>query len=554
LYVCIGNAIKYEKLIVQQPKLLIFNYVYAIFINIVLKMNNMKPLYFSLQILVIVLFCNSVSFAQNTWNLVGQDNSTRSINVLSKIINNKIYVPSFSINWNDIPPYVQVSLTNYNFNGEIIFDSLYGNVNQTFALSPSSFGSTYNQGTFCFAGDLRYPINNSSKRGFLALDTLNVTKMQYISPFNFDSTVSFGGISHIKKIGDKYFIVSTFQHPDPYQWANDNWCSWNILELLDEAGNVVASRTIGGGINQQDYQYNCNSVHYFDNHYYAIVNKLNYRQWQTSPTDLVIYKLDTLLNVVSSYSTTNGNWYNSNSSVTFGNGDFVVGGIYVDARDNEYDFWQKKYLRKYDKNLNIIWTKYFGSRNQNTGISKLIITSDGHIAGTGTDGLLTDTIGMHITGCIFKFTENGDSVWMHNYQAMDSPIYGDVNVLLDIDEIIDGGFVACGYGDETNNGNLKRGWLIRVDDNGCLTSDCVSSAKEIENIKDFFVYPNPSNEILNITNSNQISFYHIFQFDGKLVEQGNTFPINVSEFSNGLYFLRINTKSNLVINQKIIKQ
>jgi hypothetical protein len=157
-----------------------------------------------------------------------------------------------------------------------------------------------------------------------------------------------------------------------------------------------------------------------------------------------------------------------------------------------------------------------------------------------------DTIG-HIAGCIFKFSSDGDSIWMHNYQAMDSPIYGDFNILLDIDEMPDGGFVACGYGDEINNGNLKRGWLIRVDDNGCLTSDCVSSVKEIENIKDFFVYPNPSNEILNITNSNQISFYHIFQFDGKLVEHGNTFPINISEYSTGLYFLQINTKTNQVI-------
>lgn len=504
--------------------------------------------------MAIFLFCHSVSYAQNTWSLVGQDNSTRCINVLAKTLNNKIYAPSFSINWNDIPPYVQISLTQYNFSGEIVSDSLYGNSNQTFALSASSSSSSFNQGTFCFAGEVRYPVNNTSKYGFLALDSLNNTKMEYISPFNYDTTISFGGISHVKKHENKYLIISGLQHPAPYQWANDNWCAWNVLQLLDTLGNVVASRTIGGGISQQDYQYNCNTVHFFDNHYYAIVNKLNYRQWQTNPTDLIIYKLDTLLNIVSSYSTINGNWYYSNSSVVFENGDFVVGGIYVDARDNEYDFWQKKYIRKFDKNLNVIWTKYFGLRNLNTGITKLMVTNDGNIVGSGIDGLLTDTIGMHITGCIFKFTADGDSIWMHNYQAMDSPIYGDVNVLLDIDEMPDGGFVACGYGDEINNGNLKRGWLIRVDANGCLNPDCISSTKEIEDSNEFIVYPNPGEEILNITNSNQISSYQIFQFNGKMVEWGTTFPLNITEYAQGFYFLQIRTKSNQVFNYKIIKK
>jgi hypothetical protein len=527
-------------------------------INIILKINNMKPLYFSFRILVIILFCNSVSYAQNTWNLVGQDNNNRSINVVSKIINNKIYVPSFSINWNDTIPYVQISLTKYSANGAIEFDTLYGNANQTFALSSASYSSSYHQGTFCFAGEVRYPLNGISRYGFLALDSLNITKMLYISPFNYDTSVNFAGISTVKKYDNNYLTVSHFQHPVSYQWANDNWSKWNILQLLDTNGNVIANRTIGGGIGQEDYQYSCNAIHYFDNHFYAIVNKLNYRQWQTNPTNIIIYKLDTLLNIVSSYSTANGNWYDANSLAVYPNGDFIVGGIYVDARDNEYDYWQKKYIRKFDKDLNIIWTQYFGLRNLNTGITKLMITSNGSIAGTGIDGLVTinsngDTIG-HITGCIFKFTSDGDSIWMHNYQAMDSPIYGDVNVLLDIDEMPDGGFVACGYGDEINNGNLKRGWLIRVGANGCLTPDCISSTQEIENNNTFFVYPNPSNEILNITNSNQISFYHIFQFDGKLVEHGNTFPINISEYSTGLYFLQINTKTNQVINQKIIKQ
>ncbi len=517
----------------------------------------MKPLNFLFWILAVFLFCHSVSYAQNTWNLVGQDYSTRCYNVLAKTLNNKICAPSFSIYGSDSIPYGQISLTKYDNNGNIVFDSLYGNINQTFNLGNASFSSSFNQGVFCFAGQVYYPANYISKHGFLALDSLNYSKLLYISPFNYDTTILFNGITHVKKYDNNYFISSLMQHPESYQWANDNWSAWCILQLLDTSGNVLASRTIGGGTGQQDYQYSCNAVHYFDNHYYAMVNKLNYRQWQTNPTNLIIYKLDTLLNIVNSYSTTNGNWYASNSSTVFENGEFVVGGVYVDARDNEYDFWQRKYLRKFDKDLNIIWTKFFGKRRLNTCITKLMITSDGNIAGTGTDGIVTintngDTIG-HITGCIYKFNTYGDSLWMHNYQALDDPIYGDNNILLDIDEMPDGGFVACGTS-HIFYLNKYKGWIMRVGANGCLNPDCISSTKEIEDNSEFIVYPNPTSELLNITNSNQISCYQIFQFDGKLVERGNTFPINLSEYSNGLYFLQINTKSNQVINHKIIIQ
>ena len=517
----------------------------------------MRIHYFLFRFLAILLFSTFSSFAQSTWNLVGQDNSTRCINVLSKLVNGKIYAPSFSINWNDTLSYTQISLTNLSFNGEFVFDSLYGNSNQTFALSATSFNSSYNQGEFCFAGDIRYPLNNYTKFGFLALDTLNNTKLLYTSPFNYDTTVSFYGISLVKKFGNKYFIASKLQHPSAYQWENDNWCGWSVLQMLDSLGNVLASKTIGGGVSQQNYIYTCNTVHYFDNHYYAIVNKLNYRQWQTNPTDLIVYKFDTLLNIVSSYSTSNGNWYASNSSSFYENGDFIVGGTYVDARDNNDDFWQRKYIRKFDKNLNVIWTKYFGRRNLNTYITKLMVTSDGNIAGCGIDGLVTtsvngDSIG-HITGCIFKFSLDGDSLWMHNYQAMDSPIYGDVNQLNDLDEMPDGGFIACGYGDEINNGNLKRGWIMRVGANGCLNPDCISSTKEADESNQYFVYPNPTNDILNITNPHQISTFQIYQMDGKLITQGITFPINIGDLKNGIYFLKITTKNKEIINHKILK-
>jgi len=514
----------------------------------------MKRSIYQISLLVLFLFSSSVSFSQNTWNLVGQDNDNKVINFGVKVLNNKIYTTSSTINWGDSIPYVNTNLIQYDNNGNIIFDSLCGNINQTFVLY-ENVRSNFSFGSFCYPISFRYPNNPSlgEKPGFLILDTAYNTELNYISPFNNDTSIYFIGISHIKKYDKKYLITSLLQHSVTYQWANDNWCSWNELQLIDSLGNVFASRKIGGGIGQQDYQYYCNTVHYFDNNYYIIVNKGNYRQWQTNPTNLLIYKMDTLLNVVDSFNTTTNNWYATNSSAVFPNGDFVVGGVYVDAWEPDGDVWQKKYLRKFDKNLNIIWTKYFGLRNLNTGITKLMITSDGNIVGCGIDGLLSDTIGIHITGCIFKFTANGDSVWMHNYQAIDDPLYGDNNELLDIDEMPDGGFVACGKA-VAFNPFTQRGWIMRVDANGCLTPDCVSSTKEYENNNEFIVYPNPATDLIHISNANQIAAYQIFQFDGKQVASGNSFPINSNEFTKGIYLIKIQTKNNQIFTQKIIKQ
>lgn len=66
---------------------------------------------------------------------------------------------------------------------------------------------------------------------------------------------------------------------------------------------------------------------------------------------------------------------------------------------------------------------------------------------------------------------------MKNYQAIDDPVNGDNNELLDLDEMPDGGFVACGKV-VAFSPYRQRGWLMRVDANGCLTPKCLNSTKK----------------------------------------------------------------------------
>jgi hypothetical protein len=73
------------------------------------------------------------------------------------------------------------------------------------------------------------------------------------------------------------------------------------------------------------------------------------------------------------------------------------------------------------------------------------------------------------------------------------------------------------------------------------------------------LYPNPTSDYINvnIANNNQLVNYTITSIEGRTIATGattnNTFKINLSEESKGLYFLRIN-QENRNVTYKIIKQ
>ncbi|WP_121667519.1 T9SS type A sorting domain-containing protein [Mesonia aquimarina] len=77
---------------------------------------------------------------------------------------------------------------------------------------------------------------------------------------------------------------------------------------------------------------------------------------------------------------------------------------------------------------------------------------------------------------------------------------------------------------------------------------------------DFSVYPNPASEIITIQLSNaEVEKMQLFDMNGKLVKE---FPtqnasgkqeVSISEFSTGVYFLKISTKTKTIIKKLSIK-
>ncbi|MDR1543625.1 MAG: T9SS type A sorting domain-containing protein [Prevotellaceae bacterium] len=85
----------------------------------------------------------------------------------------------------------------------------------------------------------------------------------------------------------------------------------------------------------------------------------------------------------------------------------------------------------------------------------------------------------------------------------------------------------------------------------------ILAVETIENNKSFLVFPNPSKDIFNIKTDENISEIQVFDITGKNILQKNViekeFIINLSVFSNGVYFLLAKSEKGIFVN-KLIKQ
>jgi hypothetical protein len=86
---------------------------------------------------------------------------------------------------------------------------------------------------------------------------------------------------------------------------------------------------------------------------------------------------------------------------------------------------------------------------------------------------------------------------------------------------------------------------------GCIITSLPSETETETNIS---VYPNPSSGIFKINSSIQKGTFEIYNLQGKKVHRGSVksnFQIDISDQSNGIYFLKLLTIEG-VVNKKII--
>ena len=205
---------------------------------------------------------------------------------------------------------------------------------------------------------------------------------------------------------------------------------------------------------------------------------------------------------------------------------------------------------------------YIESYQEFTRILNANSAGDGYVA-AGSMYLL-DTTGSGISiqlGVLAHVAENGDSLWMR-YQYY----YGDsttsrLHNIYDLAPANGGGYWICGDAIKQVPGEpLQQGWLLRVDDYGCLVPGCqlVSTNPEVAIAEKIKLYPNPASDHLAIYHAGY-NFcqgrFRIVDLQGRVLQEWRTPAsdlttiFDLSQFVSGTFFLQYTEKGELLTNK-----
>lgn len=250
---------------------------------------------------------------------------------------------------------------------------------------------------------------------------------------------------------------------------------------------------------------------------------------------------------------TMGNVYDRDSAHPTWNAYWYAQELLVKLRSNGTLEWQKLYD-----------TLYFPNLGQ-TPI-RLLATSD---AGFKTLRGFTKkpyVFGDSLFANIRTYTKDGISTKDHKFPIpTDTPMKGNTA----LNEFIftsDKSIVVAGYYDNwlsTAIAPAQRGWLLKVDSNGCMGDmdpqcDPLSIPELPPLVEEGFkVYPNPAQHSIHLSiAANELLVYNTF---GQIVLQTNNIsaqqPITVSQLSNGLYFVTVfDQEKNKIGVEKFYKE
>jgi hypothetical protein len=156
-------------------------------------------------------------------------------------------------------------------------------------------------------------------------------------------------------------------------------------------------------------------------------------------------------------------------------------------------------------------------------------------------------------GWLFKCTTEGDSIWVRKHVFLDNNRNN--HLLSDIKKTPDGGFVLVGQArDRSSQAEYpQQGWLLKVDEHGCLVPGChLTSVEELPNASFSITltpYPNPAGEELFLffrpPDSHDTYQFRIFDLQGREMWAfshtggATTFILDSSSWPAGSYWVQV---------------
>jgi len=143
---------------------------------------------------------------------------------------------------------------------------------------------------------------------------------------------------------------------------------------------------------------------------------------------------------------------------------------------------------KLSEEFDIEWTYIFGAGAvEDKIINNFRVLADGSIIGCGVNYAHPSDIDQNKMAWIFKLSAEGEIIWERNFHGNPNPLVYPGVTLSDIIATSDGGYATSGHYWQYTGlpGGRADLWLLKLDENGCLTPGC-TDALVIVGIEDSF--------------------------------------------------------------------
>jgi hypothetical protein len=211
-------------------------------------------------------------------------------------------------------------------------------------------------------------------------------------------------------------------------------------------------------------------------------------------------------------------------------------------------------ILKIDQAGNLIWRRKHGINNLDEGynVGKELPNGNFICAGSSIrmyNGLQVDDINLSM------LDSAGNLLWSrdYNYHGLDINQY-----VRDLIVTSDGGFAMTGFILNAPGGTGNDVFVLKTDTNGLITS-LNSGFREVT--PDMRVYPNPTKDFVNVPYVEGLERIELYDVGGKLLQNfvilsdsRSVNKIDLSNYTNGIYILKLYMKNGEIYSKKVIKE
>ncbi len=160
------------------------------------------------------------------------------------------------------------------------------------------------------------------------------------------------------------------------------------------------------------------------------------------------------------------------------------------------------------------------------------------------------------TGYLVKADKNGNQLWQRVYPH---PTSGISNYFFGFNTTADKGFIMTGQYNHIGQPSQNM-WLVITDSLGCDSVTCSYLVTEVKDISyelgEMSLAPNPTNGLLTISSPNDFTKIEMLSITGQTllseIVNTKTHPIQLQNFAEGIYFVRISYADEQSVMKKVI--